>query len=97
MFKKEFEALKRLADHRSIVIKQADKGSCVVAWCRDCSIKEAKNQLEDQTEYKDINFKEVILFDLEDKSNSIFKSFYTRTCFTEKELKYFFYNFKKNN
>ena len=32
--KEEWEALRRLADDRSIVIKQAEKGSCVIVWCR---------------------------------------------------------------
>ena len=69
--KEEWEALRGLADDRSIVIKQADKGSCVVVWCRDDCIKEASNQLEDKTVYKDINFKETILLDLVDKSHRI--------------------------
>ena len=72
MSKEEWEALRRLADDRSIVIKQADKGSCVVVWCRDDYIKEANKQLEDKTVYKDINIKETILSDLVDKSDRIF-------------------------
>ena len=78
MSKEEWEALTGLADDRSIVIKQADKGSCVVVWCRDDYIKEANKQLEAKTVYKDINFKETIFSDLVDKSNRIFKSRYTR-------------------
>ena len=38
--KEWWESLRGLADYRSIVIKQADKGSCGVAWCRDVYIKE---------------------------------------------------------
>ena len=56
MSKEEWEALRGLADDKSIVIKQADKGSCVVVWCRDDYIKEANKQLEDKTVYKDIVF-----------------------------------------
>ena len=97
MSKEEWEALRGLADDRSIVIKQADKGSCVVVWCRDDYIKEANKQLEDKTVYKDMNFKETILSDLIGKSNRIFKCLYTRISITEKELKYFSYDFKKNN
>ena len=41
MSKEELEALRGLADDRSIVIKQGDKGSSVVVWCRDDYIKEA--------------------------------------------------------
>ena len=67
----------------------------MVVWCRDDYIKEANKQLEDKTVYKDIDFKEAILLDLVDKSNRIFKSLYTRKFMTEKELKYFSYDFKK--
>ena len=72
MSKEEWEALKGVADNRNIVIKQADKGYCMVAWCRDDYIKEANKQLEDKTVYKDINIKETILSDLVDKSDRIF-------------------------
>ena len=89
MPKEEWEALRGVADDRSIVIKQADKGSCVVVWCRDDYIKEANKQLEDKTVYKDIDFKETILSDLVDKSNRIFKSLYTRKFIAETEFKYF--------
>ena len=52
MSKEEREALRGLTDDRSIVIKQADKGSCVVVWCRDDCIKEANAQLGDKTHIK---------------------------------------------
>ena len=80
---------------RSIVIKQADKGYCVVVWFRDDYIKEANKQLEGKTVYKDIKFKETILSDLVDKSNRIFISLYTCKFITEKKLKYVSYDFKK--
>ena len=44
MSKEKWEALRGLADYRSIVIKQADKGSCMVVWCREDYIKEANKQ-----------------------------------------------------
>ena len=87
--------MKGLADDRSIVIKKADKGSCVVVWCRDDYIKEAENQLNDNTVYKDVRFKETMLSELVDKSNKFFKSLNSRQCIKEKELKYFSYQFKK--
>ena len=62
---------------------------------RDDYIKEANKQLEDKAVYKDVDFKETILSDLVDQSNRIFKSLYTRKFITEKELKYFSYDFKK--
>ena len=52
--------------------KKADQGSCVVVWCRDDYIKEAENQLKDNTVYKDVNSKETMLSDLVDKSNKFF-------------------------
>ena len=51
--------------------------------------------MEDKTLYKDIKLKETILSDLMDKSNRILKSFYTCKFITEKEVKYFSYDFKK--
>ena len=92
---KECKALRRLADYKSIVIKQVDKDSCVAAWCRDDYIKEANKQIEDKILYKDINFKETMLSDLVDKSNRLFKSFYTCKFIMEKEIKYFSYDIKK--
>ena len=82
--KEEWEGLRWLADDKSIVVKQADKGSCVVVWCRDDCIKEANKQLEDKSVYKDINFEETNLSNLVDR---IFKSFGTRKFSTEKEHK----------
>ena len=67
MTKEERDALRGLADDRSIVIKKADKDPCVVVWCRDNYIKEAENQLRDNTVYKDVNFKETMLSDLVEK------------------------------
>ena len=52
--------------------------------------------MEDKTVYKDIKLKEIILLDLMDKSNRILK-FYTCKSFTEKEVKYFSYDFKKTS
>ena len=63
MTKEEWDVLRRLTDDKSIVIKKADKGSCAVVWCRDDYIKKVENQLNDNTVYKDVNFKETILSD----------------------------------
>ena len=78
-----------LGDDRSIVIKKADRGSCVVVWYRDDYIKEAENQLKDNIVYKDVNFKETVLSDLVDKNNTFFKKLHSRKCITEKELQHF--------
>ena len=95
MTKEEWDALKRLADNRSIVIKKAGKGSCGVVLCRDDYIKEAENHLKHNLVYKDVNFKETMLSDLVDKSNKFFKSLHSRKYITEKEFKYFSYRVEK--
>ena len=38
----EWQVVRSLADNRSIVIKKADKGSCVVVWDRFDYVKEAE-------------------------------------------------------
>ena len=59
----------------SIVIKKADKGSCVVVWdSEDCKA-DAENQLGDRNVYKDINFKEKFLQELAETTNSLFRNF----------------------
>ena len=40
--KEEWQAMRALANDRSIVIKKADKGSCVVVWDRNDYIAEAE-------------------------------------------------------
>ena len=40
--KEEWQAMRALANDRSIVIKKADKGSCVVVWDRIDYIAEAE-------------------------------------------------------
>ena len=46
--KEEWQAFRSLADDRSIVIKKADNGSCVVVWDRDDYLSEAEKQLCDK-------------------------------------------------
>ena len=69
----EWRAVRPLADDRSIVIKKADKGSCVVVWDRWDYIKEAEKQLGDSAIYKEINYNKKILSQLVDSSNKYFK------------------------
>ena len=75
--------------NRSIVIKNADKGSAVVVWGRVDYIKEVQKQLKDENLYKKINFKDQNLSELIDKSNQFFKVLRTNRCITDKNLKYF--------
>ena len=46
--KEEWVAMRSFADDRSIVIKKADKGSCIVVWDRNDYLREAEKQLKDQ-------------------------------------------------
>ena len=82
--KEEWQAMRALANDRSIVIKKADKGSCVVVWDRDDYIAEAEKQLSDENIYKCINFKDKILQELADNSNKLFKSLKTKGSITER-------------
>ena len=74
-----WQAIRSLADDRSIVIKQVDKRSCVVVWDRDHYLSEAEKQLCDKAIYKDVSFIEKILSDLVASSNKIFKSLKERS------------------
>ena len=53
--KKERKALDSLRNDTSIIIKEADKGSCVVIWDRDDYLKEAEVQLGDENVYEHLS------------------------------------------
>ena len=82
--KEEWAAIRSLADGRSIIIKKADKSSCVVVWDRNDYIVEAEKQLGDKNIYQDVNVSDRILRDLVDKSNKIFRSLKSQGKITEK-------------
>ena len=84
--KEEWDAIRSLADDRNVVIKRADKGSCV---------KEAEIQLCNQNIYKSVEFKGKILLELVEKRNHFFKSLKARGIISEKELQHFTYKYKK--
>ena len=91
----EWKAIRSLADDRSIAIKKPDKGSAVVVWVRNDYNKEAEKQLGVKSVYQKVNFKEKLLCELVDKSNSSFKKLKRMGCISDKTLKYFIYEFKK--
>ena len=93
--KEEWTAIRSLADDRSIIIKKAGKGSCVVVKDRNDYIAEAEKQLGDKNIYQDVNFSNRILRDLVDKSNKMFRSLKPQCKITEKKLKYFTYEYQK--
>ena len=83
-----------------MIIKKADKGSCVVVWDRNNYIVEAEKQLRDKN-IQDVNLSDKNLPDLVDKNNHrrviiiiraiIDRSLESQGKITKKELKYFTY------
>ena len=69
MLKDEWDAIRSLADERNIVIKKADKGSCVVVWDRNDYLLETDKQLKDKKFYRDVEYNANILKDLAEISN----------------------------
>ena len=86
--------MRSLADDRFIVIKTADKGACIVVWDRNDYLREAEKQLKDV--YRKVTFKNKTLSQLVDCSNRFFRNLKMKGHITEKELKYFSYEFKKS-
>ena len=86
----EWQAMRTLADDRSIVIKKADEGSGIVVWDRA-----EEKQLSDKNVYQEVQFKKQMLSNLVDTSNKFFRSLKTKGFIAEKELKYFTYEYKK--
>ena len=95
--KEEWHCMSLLANDRSIVIKKADKGSCVVVWDREDYIAEASKQLNDESVYKSMKFDDKIPQDPAEKGNGIFKGLKQKGKITEKQLKYFTIEHKKAN
>ena len=67
----------------------------MVVWKRNDYIKEAEKQLGDKSMYQKLNFKEKLLRDLVDKSNSSFKGIKRKGCIFDRILKYFTNEFKR--
>ena len=84
--KEEWDGIRSLADDRNIVLKRADKGSCVVIWDRNDYVQEAEIQLSNQNVYKSVEFKGKILTELVEKSNHFFKSLKASGIISEKQL-----------
>ena len=68
---------------------------CVVVWDHEDYIAEVSKQLNDESVYKSVKFKDKILQDLAEKSNGIFKGLKQKGKITEKQLKYFTIEHKK--
>lgn len=65
--------MRGLAEYRNIVIKTADKGSCVVVWDRTDYPIEAKKDLRDSNTFKEVTFDDNELVKLAEVSNTMLK------------------------
>ena len=85
--------VRSLADDRNIVINKVDKGSCVVVWDRSDYVMEAEKQFNGLKVYKNISDNKNLIPKLTEKSNKIFESLKRRGFISEKQLKYFHFDF----
>ena len=58
--REEWNAIRSLADDRSIIIMKAGKGSCIVIWGRNVYLMEAEKQLSDKKFYQEVSNSEDI-------------------------------------
>ena len=65
--KEEWQAIRRIVNYRSVVIKSTNNSLCVVAWDREDYTVKAEKHIRDVTIYKDVNFKEKMLQDLAER------------------------------
>ena len=96
--KEEWLAVRSLAEDRSIIIKTADKGSYVVVWDREDYLAKGYKQVCDTSTYFEVKkYNDQLLSQLTEKRNKFFKRSYNKKLISEKELKYFSYNFKNTS
>ena len=88
--------MRGLVEDRSIVIRPADKGSCVVVWDKLDYLAEAENHLKDNNIYQDVKFGDYDLVTLVEKSNQMFKQLLSEQNIFSSEFKHFSYNCKKS-
>ena len=87
--------MRGLAEDCSIVIKPADKGSCVVVWDKLDYLAEAENHLNDSSTYQDAKFRDDDLVKLVEQSNKMFQKLLSKQNISSSEYKYFCYNYKR--
>lgn len=80
-------AIRYIDEDRSIVLKKADKGSCVEFSDSDDYVSEADKQISDKAIYKNVSFSEKILRDLVTSSKKIFNSLHRKGA-TERHPKF---------
>ena len=87
--REEWNAIRSLADNRNIIIKKADKGSCIVIWDSNDYLMEAEKQFSDKKVYQEVNNTENILSKLAELSNKMFSSLKKSGYITEEEWLYY--------
>ena len=76
--KEEWVARRSLAEDRSIIIKPADKGSCVVVWDREDYLAEEYKQLSDTSTYTEVKkYNDKLFSQLTEKSNKFLSDYIT--------------------
>ena len=65
--------MRSLADDKEIIIKKADKGSCVVVGDRDDDLLETKRQLKNEKIYRSFIFNQKLIEDVTECCNQMFK------------------------
>ena len=88
--------MRGLAEDRSIIIKSANKGSCVVVWDRADYFAEAENPFSHGSTYKEVKLGEEELVRLVEQSNGMFKQLLSKKSISSEDYKYFSHVFKKS-
>ena len=85
--KDEWQILKTLIEDNSVIIKPADKGSCVVIWDRDDYLAEVYLQLGNDKVYTKVeNFADEKFGNLVGESNKMFQDLYDQGSISKDEL-----------
>lgn len=89
--------MKALIEDNSVIIKPADKGSCVVVWDRDDYLAEGYLQLGNDKVYTKVeNFADEKLGNLVGESNKMFQDLYDQGSISKDELRYLSYEYKNS-
>ena len=75
--------MRNLVEGKFIIIKLADKGSCVVVWDRQDYLAEAHKQLGNMETYEDVTFGEHGLSGVVDRNNDGFLELKRKKPITE--------------
>ena len=87
--------MRGLGEDQNIIIKPADKGSCVVVWDPEDYLAKPDKQLKDNETYESSGFKDADLVNLIEKSNSIFHLFEKGNSLLKRNLSISLINIKR--